>query len=182
MKPPEEDEDDARPVFADIDPDEVQVVHRINRLKQKVLDESSQEAAGYVDSALIRKAQRVIEGSQALYMKHAKTTLDELAEIWRSLKNKTSSEAAADVQHLGVVSNRLMDMASTYEYDLMSYFAMSLRDFTEKLNLSRQPHHVIVQAHIDVMWIAYNEKLKGEKGKKAEELKTIVNKAIEKFG
>lgn len=179
MKPPEED--DERPVFADIDSSDVEIVHRVNRLKQKVLDESDQDAKGCVDSSLIRKAQSVIEGSQALYMKHAKTALDDLMEIWGRLKNKKSGDVSADVRELGVVSNRLMDMAGTYGYDLMSYFGASLRDFTERLDLSRAPHQVIVQAHIDVMWIAYNEKLKGEKGKKAEELKTIVNKAIEKF-
>lgn len=162
--------------------DDVEVVHRINRLKEKVLDERSQGATGFIDSALIKKAQGVVERSHEVYTKEAHSALDLLVSVWSRLKNGTSQDVSGDIGELCKLSNRLKDMSSTYGYDLLSHFGESLRDFSERLDISRRAHQVIVQAHIDVMWIAFNEKLRDMEGKKAEELKTIVSKAIEKFG
>lgn len=164
------------------DDDEVEIVHRVNRLKQKVHESPAEQEDGYVDSSIIRKAQAVIDNSHEKYTLEAKASLEEIVAAWAALKSGESKDTRKDIDHLCRLSNRIKDMASTYGYDLMSYFGESLRDFCEKLDVTNQPHCVIVQAHIDVMWIAFNEKLKGERGQKAEELKMIVNKAIDKFG
>jgi hypothetical protein len=163
------------------DDDEVEIVHRVNRLKQKVHESPAEQAEGFIDSTMVRKAQAVIDNSHEKYTAEAKSSLGEIVAAWAVLKSGKSKDVKKDVDHLCRLSNRVKDMASTYGYDLMSYFGESLRDFCEKLDVSKQPHCVIVQAHIDVMWVAFNEKLKGEHGQKAEELKMIVNKAIEKF-
>jgi hypothetical protein len=98
----------------------------------------------------------------------------ELLARWESRK-----QAMEKIYH---TANHLKDLASTFSYELMQHFALSLRDFTESIDVNKKEHHIIVQAHRDVMWVVYHENIKDHGGPKAEELKQIVAKAIEKFG
>jgi len=74
-----------------------------------------------------------------------------------------------------------MDLASVYDYSLMAHLGKSLRDFSEKIDPCNPAHQTIVQAHINVMWSAYNENIKEQDGKKAEELQLVLAQAIQKY-
>ncbi|HEY8191281.1 MAG TPA: hypothetical protein VIG74_02560, partial [Alphaproteobacteria bacterium] len=101
---------------------------------------------------------------------------------WNELKTeKDSRKAQTFLSWLYNYANNVNDMAETYGYGLMAHFGKSLRDFCEYIDVVNPAHHVIAQAHIDVMKIVYNENIRDHGNPKAEELKMIVAKAIEKY-
>ena len=161
--------------------DEVEIIHRVNRLKKKVVDDTkraSMMGEGHIDPEAIERAQAVIDDSQDDYMEEVESIFGDLSKVWGTLKSGDTG-AAEDVQ---LYSNRIMDLAATYSYDLMRYFSKSLRDFAERIDVANKNHITIGQAHLDVMMITVHEKIKEEDAPKAEELKAVLDQAIKKYG
>ncbi len=158
---------------------EVEIIHRVNRIKKKVGGAQS-ISAGVIDPHSIQRAKKTIQNSETAYLKEVEDIIPELNRLWLCLKKADETEHRQFLQELSRYSNRIKDMASTYNYELMAYFSESLRDFTEKTNMRNSAHHTIIQAHIDVILIVHKEKLKEQIGKKAENLKLFVAQAIEK--
>lgn len=160
----------------------VKIMHRINRLKRKAGSDSSDERAGFIDPKAVKRAQESIDVQAVRYSGEVKTALKSLDDTWKKLKEeKDATTSAALSKQLYNYANNIKDMAETFGYSLMDHFGKSLRDFSRNLNVENKAHHVIVQAHIDVMWIAFKENIKDQGGEKAAELKLIVAKAIEKY-
>lgn len=165
----------------DSDGDKIEIFHRVNRLKLKA-GASLHDGAGFIDSGAINRAQGIIETKQSLYPKIVEESLRKLEKSWNNFKTASSDELRkSSMEEIYHTANHIKDLASTFNYELMQHFAVSLRDFSECIDLTRQEHHIIVQAHNDVMWVVYNENIKDHGGVKAEELKLIVAKAIEKY-
>lgn len=159
----------------------VEIYHRINRLKLKT-GAGLHDGPGFIDPHAIVRADTVIQKKQSLYPKMVEESLNRLEEAWVQFKaaegNKQRRDAIERIYHS---SNHIKDLASTFSYELMQHFALSLREFAERIDPDRKEHQVIVQAHLDVMRIVYQENIKDHGGAKAEELKLIVAKAIEKY-
>ncbi|MBI4030832.1 MAG: hypothetical protein HY370_04090, partial [Proteobacteria bacterium] len=159
----------------------VKIMHRINRLKKKAGVDTDDARLGFIDPKAVKRAQESIDVQAVRYSGEVETALKNLDDTWRKLKEeKDATTAAALSKQLYNYANNIKDMAETFGYSLMDHFGKSLRDFSKNLNVANKAHHVIVQAHIDVMWVAFNENIKDQGGVKAEELKLIVAKAIEK--
>ncbi len=159
----------------------IEVYHRLNKLKQKTGFGLNDDKVGRIDPKSITRAQNHIDGQEQEYGLIVKEILEDLAATWKELQ--TCEEAYRDdlIDQIYNYSNNLKDLSSTYNHDLMQHFSLSLRNFCEKIDIHKDAHKVIVQAHLDVMWITLNENLKGESSPKAEELKKIVGQAIQKF-
>ena len=161
-----------------ISKDEIEIIHRVNRLKKKVSTGGVAMGEGYIDPEAVRRAGKVISDTQDSYADEAGRCFADLCNAWSAAK---SGDHKA-VYDIGIYTNRIKDMASTYGYEIMAYFSKSLRDFSEKMDPILPAHLTIVQAHIDVMRIALKEKIKAEDEPRAEELKGVLLKAIEKHG
>ena len=160
----------------------VRIFHRINRLKRKAGAESNDAKPGFIDPAALEKAQNFIAEQKSHYSDEVSMILDRLANTWDELKvEKEDKRALMQLSWLYNYANNIKDMAETYDYKLMDHFGKSLRDFCEYIDVRNKAHHVIVDAHINVMRIAYIENIKDHSDPKAEELKKIVAKAIEKY-
>lgn len=159
----------------------VTVVHRVNRIKEKVSEPANAKGPGSLDPNMIKKAQAIVDGSQSLYAKEEQILLSELQKLWEASKALQGNEAKKSLEKLYLVANRIKDMASTHEYSLMAYFAESLRDFFMSVNVESKSHQTIVRAHLDVMRITAHEKIKRHTDAKAEELKAILGQAIKKL-
>lgn len=160
----------------------VEVYHRVNRLKIKAGAASVEDGPGFIDPRAINRAQTIIEKRQALYMSEVEKVLVKLVTVWDDLKKTGAGEKSGTlIKKLSLCANNIKDLASTFDYELMQHFGFSLRSFTEKIDMKNKAHHIIVQAHIDVMWVVYKENIKDEGGPKAAELKKIVAVAIEKY-
>lgn len=158
--------------------DDIQIIHRVNRLKKKVSSKGIvQPGDGYIDKNVIERAQSVVDESQSEYLREVGNVLKDLADAWKRLVRQEKGASNEDIDRY---ANRIKDMASTYGFDVMTYFSKSLRDFSEELEVANDAHRTIVKAHLDVMNIALKERLKDQDEPLAEELKKMLNKAIEK--
>lgn len=159
----------------------VEVFHRVNRLKLKT-GAGLHDGPGFIDPHAVNRAQSVIETKESLYPKIVEESLKRLENSWKNFKAAGNDEARkASMEQIYHTANHIKDLASTFNYGLMQHFALSLRDFSERIDVDKKEHHIIVQAHNDVMWVVYQESIKDHGGPKAEELKLIVAKAIEKY-
>jgi hypothetical protein len=161
-------------------PDEVEIYKRINRLKLKAGIPLSSNELGYINPDAIKQAQGAIDAKEAEYTHEIEAVLIKLDSTWKDLKADTS-QAKKYVSRIYNYANNAKDLAETYNNELMKYFGLSLRDFCESFDINNKAHHIIVQAHIDVMWTAFKNKIMDEKSPLALELKTVIAKAIEKF-
>lgn len=158
----------------------IRIFHRINRLKRKAGADPNDPRPGFIDTNAIRNAQRVIDNSSVHYKHEVKTVLDELDDSWARIKETGDGPTRKDIGQLYNQAHNIKDIAETYHYGLMAYFSQSLRDFTRKMDAGNKAHRIIVQAHMDVMFIAYKNNIKDQSNPAAEELKRVLAKAIEK--
>lgn len=176
----EKDKDDVD-VSVDANETEVEIFHRLNKLKLKI-GVAADSGSGYIDKNSINKAQNVIKGREYLFKDELGRILDDLIVAWKKLKDDhdegTFEKGLEELYH---GANHAKDLASTYDYGLIQYFALSLREFAEGLTGKKKEHLIIIQAHIDVMNIVYQNDIKGEGSEKAQELKRIVETAIKKY-
>lgn len=159
----------------------VKVFHRVNKLKLKAGFGLEDDKVGFIDKSAIIRGQMKIDEKEREYPLTVEEILKKLTETWEQLKKADKANYDELIDKIYNYSNNIKDLTATYQHDLMHHFSLSLRNFCERIKIEKPEHHVIVQAHLDVMWVTYNEKLKGEVGEKAEELKEIVSQAIKKY-
>ena len=162
--------------------EEIKIYHRVNKLKRKAGADPNDNRPGFIDINAVQRAQKTIDESENLYKAEVKTVLDDIDAVWNDLKDeKNYSNFEKGVETLYNHAHNAKDIAETYKYDLMSFFANSLRDFCKKIDVKNKAHHTIVKAHMDVMAVAYKSNLKDQTTPAAEELKRVLAVAIQKY-
>lgn len=159
------------------DESQIKIIHRKNRLKEKIAGPDGDKADGFIAPELIKNAQAVIDESGELYKKELAETLHKLIASWNKLKDSSDN---AHRRELNRYANHIKDIAGTYQYDIMVHFGRSLCEFSDKLAVEKQEHQTIIQAHIDVITIAFQKDLKDADTPQAKELKDMVSRAINK--
>ncbi len=163
------------------DPVKVEIFNRINRLKEKAGGVLGKTMGRFSPTSL-EKADLVIEEMADLYPQEIERRLKALNDEWARLKTiDDAAEKSKSVELMSNLSIQIKDLAGTFGYTLMSDFGDSLCQYILETEMSREEHSVIVQAHIDVMEIAFKQNLKSDGGKAGQELKETVKKAIEKY-
>jgi len=161
--------------------DKVKIQHRLNRLKLKAGVALDDERLGYIDPKAIKRAQDAIDSQESSYAGEVEEVLVKLDSTWEDLKSEKDKKKTKKLANqIYNYANNIKDMAETFKYKLMGEFGQSLRDFCEKVDADKEEHRIIVQAHIDVMWVAFKHNIKDEGGPQAKELKNMLAKAIEK--
>lgn len=161
-------------------PTKVQIMHRINKLKLKAGADLEDGRAGFIDPLAVHKAQKAIDDKEAEYGNELSAVLVQLDSVWSDMKGMTEEKKIKKAQdQMFNFANNVKDLAETYNYHLMKHFGQSLRDFCTKVDVKNKAHHIIIQAHMDVMRVAFEQGIKDEGGPAAQELKKIVAKAIE---
>ena len=162
---------------------EVEVFKRVNRLKIKA-GGGLNDGPGKIDTSSIERANSVVTTMASLYPREIKNVLAALDKQWGKIKDLEEGhpERTKMAEKISNTANQIKDLAGTFGYTLMEYFGESLRDYILQTDLSKKQHFVIVQAHIDVMTVAFKQNLKDDDGGPvAEELKKMVNAAINKY-
>ena len=164
------------------DESDIEMYHRLNLLKEKAGGDPK-GGLGQIDPKAVSRADTVIMDMASLYPDEIKNMLNALNKEWTDLKGMDDADKKAkQIEKLSNTANQIKDLGTTFGYNLMGYFGESLRDFILKSDLSMEEHYTIVQAHIDVMGVAFRENLKDDDGGlQAEELKKMVRVAIEKY-
>jgi len=160
----------------------VEIIHRRNRIKEKIADDPQNlSTVGFIDPAAIARADSLIENSGQAYQKELDDSLASLATLWQQARAEHGSSGAKEcLDNIHRTANFIKDIASTYHYDLMAYFAESLRDFIDTIDLNNAAHDTIIDAHFKTMKIAGQHGLRDENSPQAQELKKIVALAITK--
>lgn len=161
----------------------VEIIHRRNKLKEKVVAatiDASGTGGGFIDPEAIKRAQAVIDDGQDTFILELKKSLETLTETWGELKKSGQNDKDA-INEIHRLSNHIKDMAGTFSNPLMDDFGGSLRDFSDQIDVSKPEHITIVQAHIDVMWIAFTRDIRDIDAQEAVQLKAVLQQAIEKY-
>ena len=161
---------------------DIEIFHRINKLKAKAGLDTGNTTMGVIGIERIQRAQGQINEKEQEYPVEVQEILAKLQLTWEEFQDsKNEDDRPKFLDKIYNYSNNIKDLTAMYQHDLMTHFSLSLRDFCEKIDLGKQEHHIIVQAHLDVMWVTYEEKLRSDNTDKAEELKKIVAVAIQKY-
>ena len=160
---------------------DVEIFHRINKLKKKAGLSLTDGKKGIVDPDAVRRAQIVIDDKETEYPPTVKELIEQISSIWKGISDMGEDEQKQALETIYHLANNIKDITETYDHNLMHHFSLSLRDFCEIVDLGKSEHSIIVQAHLDVMLVTYEEKLKSDETAQAEELKNVVKLAIEKY-
>lgn len=160
--------------------DTVEIIHRVNRLKEKVCPGGAAPGDGFIDPRDIKRAAAVIAKSAKASKSALAGMMKELDTLW----NGARSRSFAGAGELGIDSyrlcNRIQDIAITYGSNVVGQFADSLKEFSLQFNPQSTAHMTIVDAHLSVMKIAVAKRIVLEDSREALELKKALEKAIEK--
>ncbi|MCB9983684.1 MAG: hypothetical protein H6861_08455 [Rhodospirillales bacterium] len=160
---------------------EAEIFHRMNKLKPKAGLSAFSKSQGLISQKRIEKAQKAIDDKESLYHEEVEKILGNLQASWKDYCAQKSDNRTNALDRIYNYSNNVKDLTSMYNHTLMEYFAQSLRDFCEKIDVHKKEHQIIVQAHIDAMFVTLHEKLRSDESEKAKELMDAVAVAIEKY-
>ncbi len=160
---------------------DIEIFHRINKLKLKAGLPVFDNVHGVISPESVNKAQEIINEKESEYPIEVADVLKNLQSSWEIYLKAGDEERREALEKIYNYSNNIKDLTCMYKHDLMSHFSLSLRDFCEKIDIEKKEHQIIVQAHIDVMLVTYQEKLRSDQSEKADELKSIVARAIQKY-
>ena len=152
-----------------------------NRLKERVGLNLSKDVEGFLAPDSIVEADKLIAEVCLTCPETIFNHLATLDTLWEAMRSGSPEEREIAATKIFATAHEIKDIGSLCGFDLIAYFAESLRDYIEKTNLNLQAQIVIVQAHLDAMKVVHHRGFKKDGGPEAEELKRMVQKAIEKF-
>ncbi len=153
-----------------------------NRLKARMGARYKDQEEGFLAPDVIEEADKLIaqlcEISPDVIGKH----LDNLSALWESMRDTPNSpERTETAEKIFTLSHEIKDMGSLCHYELIAYFAESLRDYIARTDLNLKAQVVTIQAHLDAMQICHRKGFRTDAGPEAEELKKMVKMAIDKY-
>jgi len=153
-----------------------------NRLKARMGIRFKEQDDGFLAPESIEEADRLIAELAALCPQMITQHLEKLTTLWAQMKGMEDSPARTAIsQQIFTLSHEVKDMGSMSGYELIAYFAESLRDYIGRTDLNMKAQVVIIQAHMDAMLIVNRSGVKSDAGPEAEELKKMVKIAIDKY-
>ncbi|MBI1779354.1 MAG: hypothetical protein HYR63_28810 [Proteobacteria bacterium] len=158
----------------------VKVIHRKNRLRDKVGAPPGQRP-GEIDPKLIAAAQAAVGRLAPDYETQAAR---ELAAIQAAVveANATSGMARlAAVRRIEALTNEMRGAGETFGYPLLSKFGRSCCSFVQDLREVNDAQMVVIAAHVDAMASVVTHKIQGDGGAIGRELALALRKAIDKF-
>lgn len=160
----------------------IEIIKLPNALKQKLgIDANRTNMDGHIDPASIEEADQLIADMCKSCKSSIARFLSNLNKIWADMKDVESDARDALAQTLFTQAHEIKDIASMCGYDLIAEFAESLRDYINQTELSLEAQRVIIQAHIDAITVAHKNDIRVEGGASADELKTLIKIAIDKY-
>lgn len=162
----------------------IEIIKLANTLKKKLGMHSTRgkDHEGYIDPEAIKEADRLIEVLCEDCVSSIGTFLINLNRIWKQMKDMEAGEKRAKLsKELFHQSHEIKDISSMCGYDLIAFFAESLRDYVDQTELSVNAQRIIIQAHIDAINVAHKQGIKENGGPAADELMKLVKVAIQKY-
>lgn len=149
-----------------------------NRLREKVGGVPGK--MGSINPEAIEKAERKVEEIAVDYPDFAAKEIGELQDAFQKCQEPGGDQAA----YLKKINRLVHDMrgqGSSFGFPLLTEFANSLFHFTDTITSASFEQMEIIKAHIDVMHIVAQQKMRGDGGAVGQQLKQTLKIAIEKY-
>lgn len=160
----------------------VEVYKLVNRLKQRMGVRFEKQESGFIDTKIIEEADRLIAEARETSPELIRKNLETLTSLWNEIKETpVSPERENAIQRIFTLAHEIKDLSTMCNYDLMAYFAESLRDYIGRTDLNIKAQIIITQAHVDALQIVHRKGYRKDAGPEAEELKRMVKMAIDKY-
>lgn len=160
----------------------IEIYKIVNSLKPRMGARFEKYVSGYIDEKTIAEADQLIDQVCALSPQIIGKHIENLSALWSEIRDKPQSpERNETTQKIFTLAHEIKDLGSMCGYDLLAYFAESLRDYIGRADLQLNAQVVIIQAHIDAMQSVHRLGVKKDAGPEAEELKKMVKMAIDKY-
>ena len=160
----------------------VRVLKLTNRLIKKLGIRDHSDEPGFIDPAAIEEADRLVDALAAECPQAIAGYLDKLSELWLKMRDMPRSDEREDIsQQIFHVAHEIKDLGAMSGYELMAYFAESLRDYIGRTELNLEAQRVIIQEHVDALQVVHKQDMKEAATPEAEELKKMVKIAIDKY-
>jgi chemotaxis protein histidine kinase CheA len=159
----------------------VEIYKLANSLKKRMGDAFAKQDEGFLAPSAIAEADKLIAEICATSPETIAKHLETLEGLWKMLRDGDASQRQDTAVQIFATAHEIKDIGAMCGYDLLAYFAESLRDYIERTELNLQAQVVIVQAHLDAMKVVHQRGFRKQAGPEAEELKLMVQKAIDKY-
>lgn len=160
----------------------VEIYKLANRLKIKLGRSRKDTNEGFIAAEAVEEADKLVESLCSECSNTIGGHLEVLSKDWAKAKGlEAGEERDALMKKIFTVSHEIKDIAAMCGYDLIAYFAESLRDYVHTTQMNMDAQRVIIKAHMDAMSLAHKDGLKENGGPLAEELKSLVKVAIQKY-
>lgn len=161
----------------------VEIIRLANHLKRRLGLDPKDESEGFIDPKAIKEADDLIVKLCAESSQSIGGFLTQLTEKWVLMReiSEDSPERSVLSEEIFTLAHEIKDIGSMCGYNLIAYFAESLRDYIDETELNLEAQRVIIQAHVDAMHLAHKNDVKDDDGELANELKALVKVAIEKY-
>ena len=160
----------------------IEIYKLANSLKSRMGARFLKHESGFLAEESIKEADDLITELCATCPDVINSNLEQLAAIWGRMRDTpVSPERNEDSQKIFTLAHEIKDMGAMCGYELIAYFAESLRDYIGRTDLNLKAQIIIIQAHVDAMQIVHKNGVRNNAGPQAEELKKMVKMAIEKY-
>jgi chemotaxis protein histidine kinase CheA len=162
---------------------DVEIIEVKSSIRQRAIGIHGREGdEGFIPDELIEEANKEVEKLCANCTDVMNVNLVKLSDLWSRMRDLPAGDERSKLsQDLFFLAHEIKDVSAMCGYDLISYFAESLRDYINKAELSMKAQRVIVQAHLDAITVAHHRNLKTDEGTATAEIKSMVKKAIEQY-
>ncbi len=161
---------------------EVQVFHRVNRLKVKA-GASADGPAGPLDPAKVSAASQAISKSVGSYLEESIRQVAEMEAMVAALETEADLvRQRALLRTITHTANQVQSLGTTYGFPLATRFATSLRDFTGPMDYASPARCKITRAHVDALKAVFRGQIAGTGGKVGTALVQILEQAIAMHG
>lgn len=160
----------------------VEVIRLVNHLKAKMGMRYDDQDEGFLPEEMIQEADDLIVALCQDSPARISKLLSELTAHWEAMRALSEGEERQKMaQMVFTLSHEIKDIGAMCGYPLVAYFAESLRDYIARTEVNIKAQQVIVQAHLDAMYVVSSKALREDAGPEAEELKRMVKIAIDKY-
>ncbi len=158
------------------------IVPKYNLLKNKAGARVNMRDNGFIEKKKIEAADDLIaqlcDGSKEKIEEQIKILMD----LWKRIQEMPDSiERKEKTQEIFTIAHEIKDIGSLCGYILIAHFAESLRDYIAETTMNLKNQRVIIQAHIDALNTVLKTGVSDNGDPIAEELKSKVKIAIEKY-
>ncbi len=158
------------------------IKQKYNLLKNKAGARSNMQLDGFIDDKKIKAADELIVKVCMNSEHELKRQINKLTKLWDCIqKMPDSDERKEKTQEILTIAHEIKDIGALCDYNLVAYFAESLRDYIGEITMNLKNQRIIIQAHIDALSTVLKTGVSDETDPIAKELKSKVKIAIEQY-